>query len=73
VTPAVFIAWGIIALALQSATSPILIVDWVFAAVIGAAIAWTTTRFDGVRVYRVRPLDPESADFFPQNTPWRSP
>jgi len=52
VTPAVFIAWGVIALALRSA--PILIADWAAAAAIGAAIAWTTVRLDGVEIDRTR-------------------
>ncbi len=54
VTPAVFIGWGVIALALRSTTSPILIADWAAAAAIGAAIAWTTVRLDGVEIDRAR-------------------
>jgi hypothetical protein len=48
VTPAVFIVWGVIALALRS--SPILIADWAAA----AAIAWTTVRLDDVQIDRAR-------------------
>jgi hypothetical protein len=54
VTPAIFIGWGVTAVALQLVNSPILIVDWVVAASIGAAIAWTTTRLDDVRIDRAR-------------------
>ncbi|MGP0092040.1 MAG: DUF6622 family protein [Xanthobacteraceae bacterium] len=52
-TPAVFIAWGIASVALQAAP-PTLIVDWLAAAALGAAVAWTTTRLDDVRFDRTR-------------------
>jgi hypothetical protein len=54
VTPAIFIGWGVTSVALQLVNSPILIVDWMVAAAIGAAIAWTTTRLDEVRIDRAR-------------------
>ena len=54
VTPAVFIGWGVIALALRSTTSPMLIADWAAAAAIGAAIAWTTVRLGNVQIDRAR-------------------
>jgi hypothetical protein len=56
ITPAIFIGWGVTSLALQSMSSPILIADWSVAAVIGAAIAWTTSRLDNVRIDRARQL-----------------
>lgn len=56
VTPVIFIGWGVISLALQLVFSPILIVDWVVAALIGAAIAWTMIRLDDVRIDRARQL-----------------
>jgi hypothetical protein len=56
VSPAIFIGWGVTAVAFQLVNSPILIVDWVVAAAIGAAIAWTTTRLDEVRIDRTRQL-----------------
>jgi hypothetical protein len=54
VTPAVFIAWGVIALALRAAAAPMLIADWAAAAATGAAIAWTTVRLDTVQIDRAR-------------------
>jgi hypothetical protein len=56
VAPAVFIGWGLTSLAIQSVSSPILIVVWLVAAAIGAAIAWTTTHLRGVRIDRARQL-----------------
>jgi hypothetical protein len=53
-TPAVFISWGVIALAQRSAAAPLLIADWAAAAAVGAAIAWTTVRLDNVRIDRTR-------------------
>jgi hypothetical protein len=54
ITPAIFIGWGVTSLALQSISSPILIADWSVAAVVGAAIAWTTTRLNDVAIDRAR-------------------
>ena len=54
ITPAIFIGWGVVSLALQSMSSPILIADWSIAAVVGAAIAWTTTRLHDVAIDRAR-------------------
>jgi hypothetical protein len=54
ITPAIFIGWGVVSLALQSMSSPILIADWSIAAVVGAAIAWTTTRLNDVAIDRAR-------------------
>ncbi len=56
VTPAAFIAWGLSSLALQSVASPILWGDWLAAAVVGAAVAWMTTRLDDVRIDRARQI-----------------
>jgi len=57
ITPAVFIGWGIVSLALRSAAAPILVADWAIAAVIGAAIGWTTTTgFNRVQIDRARGL-----------------
>jgi hypothetical protein len=47
-TPVIFIGWGVVSLALRS--SPILIADWLVAALIGAGIAWTTVRLDTARI-----------------------
>lgn len=54
IVPAVFIGWGVTSLALQAVSTPMLIVGWSVAAVIGAAIGWTTTRLEGVRIDRAR-------------------
>jgi hypothetical protein len=54
ITPAVFIGWGVISLALRSASSPLLIADWTGAAAVGVAIAWTTARLDDVQIDRAR-------------------
>jgi hypothetical protein len=54
ITPAIFIGWGVVSLALQSMSSPILIADWSIAAVVGAASAWTTTRLHDVAIDRAR-------------------
>src|ERR1700674_1459112 len=54
ITPTIFIGWGVISLALQSMSSPILIADWSVAALIGAAIALTTSRLHDVGIDRAR-------------------
>ena len=56
ITPAIFIGWGVVSLALQSMSSPILIADWSAAAVVGAVIASTTTRLHDVGIDRTRQL-----------------
>ncbi|MGP0093275.1 MAG: DUF6622 family protein [Xanthobacteraceae bacterium] len=56
ITPVIFIGWGIASLALRSLSAPVLIVDWLVAAAVGAAIAWTTSRLDTVRIDRVQRL-----------------
>lgn len=51
VTPAIFIGWGLVSLALRLATSsPVLALDWAVAAALGAGLAWITTGTDAVRV-----------------------
>ena len=50
VTPAIFIGWGLVSLALRLTASPMLALDWVIAAALGAGLAWVTTRTDAMRV-----------------------
>src|SRR5579863_140752 len=54
-TPAIFIAWGLVSLALRLApaspiTGALLVLDWLAAAAAGGALAWTTTRPAAMRV-----------------------
>jgi len=56
ITPAIFIGWGIASLIIQSTSAPMVVADWSATAAIGAAIAWTTSRFDGVGIDRERQL-----------------
>ena len=50
-TPAIFIGWGLVSLALRlTASSPALAPDWLLAAALGAGLAWITTRPDAVRI-----------------------
>jgi hypothetical protein len=65
ITPAVFIGWGVTSLALQSVSSPILIADWWVAAIVGAAIAWTTSRLHNVGIDRARHLVSLPGSTFP--------
>lgn len=53
-TPALFIGWGVVSLALQSAASPLPLLDWLGAAAVGGAIGWSTIRLDDMRVDRAR-------------------
>jgi hypothetical protein len=39
---------------IQSTSAPILVADWSAAAVVGAAIAWTTSRLDRIKIDRVQ-------------------
>jgi hypothetical protein len=52
VVPAAFIVWGLISLVTGAAASPILMVDWLATGAVGAAIAWGTTRLEGVHIDR---------------------
>ena len=54
ITPAIFILWGVASLVIQSTSAPILVADWSAAAVVGAAIAWTTSRLDRIKIDRVQ-------------------
>jgi hypothetical protein len=54
ITPAIFIGWGVTSLVIQSTSAPILVADWSAAAVVGAAIAWTTSRLDRIKIDRVQ-------------------
>jgi hypothetical protein len=56
ITPAIFIGWGVTSLVIQSTAAPMLAADWSATAAIGAAIAWTTSRFDNVGIDRARQL-----------------
>jgi hypothetical protein len=56
ITPAVFIGWGLTSLALRSTSSPVLIADWLLAAAVCAAIAWTTSRLHDVGIDRAQQL-----------------
>jgi hypothetical protein len=44
ITPAVFIGWGMVALALRPAASALLPLDWLAAAIVGGLVGWTTMR-----------------------------
>jgi hypothetical protein len=50
VVPAVFIAWGLVTLAIRSATAPVLFVDWLVLGAVGFALGWMTTRPDAMTV-----------------------
>jgi hypothetical protein len=52
IVPATFIIWGVISLVTQSVASPILMVDWLATAAVGAAIAWGATRLEGMHIDR---------------------
>jgi hypothetical protein len=54
VTPAVFIGWGVISVALQSLSSPAPIVSWIIAALAGAAIGWMTMESTTLLIDRAR-------------------
>jgi hypothetical protein len=54
ITPVIFIGWGVTSLVIQSTSAPILVAHWSAAAVVGAAIAWTTSRFDSIKIDRVQ-------------------
>jgi len=54
ITPAIFILWGVASLVIQSTSAPILVADWSAAAVVGAAIAWTTSGLDRIKIDRVQ-------------------
>jgi hypothetical protein len=54
ITPVIFIGWGVTSLVIQSTSGPILVAHWSAAAVVGAAIAWTTSRFDSIKIDRVQ-------------------
>jgi hypothetical protein len=48
--PAAFIVWGVLSLRAKAAAAPLLAIDWLVTAAIGAALAWWTTKLEGVRV-----------------------
>ncbi|HZB90982.1 MAG TPA: DUF6622 family protein [Stellaceae bacterium] len=48
-TPAVFIAWGLVSLALAAESAPQALVGWSLTAVAGASLALLTLRLDGLR------------------------
>jgi hypothetical protein len=54
ITPAIFILWGVASLVMQSTSAPILVADWSAAAVVGAALAWTTSRLERIKIDRVQ-------------------
>ena len=54
ITPAVFITWGIVSLAIKPNFSALLIADWLAAAALGASIALLLVRFHDLRVDRER-------------------
>jgi hypothetical protein len=54
ITPVIFIGWGVTSLVIQSTSAPILVAHWSAAAVVGAAIAWTTSRLDSIKIDRVQ-------------------
>jgi hypothetical protein len=56
ITPSVFIAWGIASVALKASGAPLLLLDWLAAAVAGAALALLTSRLDAVVIDRERGL-----------------
>lgn len=65
VIPGIFIGWGIVTLAARSIGSPVLLWAWLVACAAGMAIAWQTTRLDGVTVDRGRGLVTVPASAFP--------
>ena len=54
ITPAVFITWGLVALALRS--SPPILLDWALTAACGIGLALATVRLEGLRVDHERSL-----------------
>jgi hypothetical protein len=55
-TPAVFIAWGLVTLALRATAAPPLLLDWLLAAAAGASLALMTVRMSGLGIDRDRGL-----------------
>jgi hypothetical protein len=56
ITPAIFIGWGVTSLVVQSTSAPILVAVWSATAAVGAAIGWSTSRLDNVRIDRAQQL-----------------
>ena len=54
ITPAVFITWGIVALAARS--TPAILLDWAATVTCGIGLALVTIRLEGLRVDRERSL-----------------
>jgi len=54
ITPAVFVAWGVVSLAAKPHFSAMLAGDWIAAALLGLGFGWTTTRLAGLRADRER-------------------
>jgi hypothetical protein len=52
ITPAVFIAWGIVSLAIKPNISALLVGDWLAAVALGASVAVLAVRFPDLRVDR---------------------
>jgi hypothetical protein len=53
-TPAVFIAWGLLALAMAARTSPAIVAAWGLSAIAVGCLAFFATRLDGLRADRSR-------------------
>jgi hypothetical protein len=51
-TPAVFITWGLVALAAAARSSPLILLDWAVLAACGIGLALATVRFEGLRAER---------------------
>ncbi len=56
ITPAIFIAWGMVALGLAARAAPAIIPAWGLAAAAGCALALSSVRFDGLRADRSRAM-----------------
>jgi hypothetical protein len=54
ITPAIFIAWGLVSLFARPTLSPVLILDWLLTAVAFGTLAFLTTRLAEVRFDHVR-------------------
>jgi hypothetical protein len=54
ITPAIFLSWGLVGLALRSHGAPVPLLAWSVAAAVGAALALTSFRPDGLRLERGR-------------------
>jgi hypothetical protein len=51
VTPAIFIAWGLVSLVLQlTASAPLFLFDWLITAAVGALLSWITMQPAAMRI-----------------------